>query len=109
VTRFSAAGYEYLVAMTADAYYPPPLVAKVRAELEGLVAFLEDQPRSLDEIQARCDAITEAINGLEEEFADAESEIETVARDDIATTVIQIFEVYGIDLDVETALRNREW
>ena len=53
--------------------------------------------------------MTLAINRLEEEFDAAGSELDTVARDCIATDVIYILEWFEIDLDVEDALREREW
>jgi hypothetical protein len=104
-SRFGA----YLPQMYKDRYYPDALVDKVKAQLAGLVALLEQGPQSLDAVQARCDEMTDGINGLEEEFVEADSELETVAREDIAETVARILAAYGVDLDLETALRNREW
>jgi hypothetical protein len=108
-TRFIAAGHAYLPAMYADDYYPNAVVDRVKAQLEGLVAFLEVGKRSLADVQAKCDAVTEAINALEEEFDAAGSEIETVAREDIGDTVGRILVTYDVAIDVETAIRNRDW
>jgi hypothetical protein len=108
-TRFTAAGNAYLPRMYKDRYYPDALVDKVRTQLEELVAFLEKGTPAPDAIQVRCDAFTDAVNGLEGEFDDAGSELETVAREDIAETVAKIFDTYGVTLDPEEALRNREW
>ncbi len=46
---------------------------------------------------------------LEAEFEENDSEIETVARDSIAVTVDYILHWFGIDIDTETALRERDW
>lgn len=109
VSKFSDAGHVFLPAMTRDPYYPPPLVTKLANQLERLVAFLDERPRPRDEVQIFCDEMTALINTLADEFAEAGSELETVARDDIAVTVIAILALYQIDLDVEDALRDRDW
>jgi hypothetical protein len=90
--------------MSKDRYYPPASVEKVKAELVKLVDFLEGGPRPVADVQAFCDTMTEAINGLEDEM-----ELETVAREDIAETVGHVFDTYGVEIDLEEALRNREW
>ena len=54
-------------------------------------------------------SVTRAINDLQEEFDENDSEIETVARDCIAVTVRDILGWFGIDIDTETALRERDW
>jgi len=46
---------------------------------------------------------------LQGEFDEAGSELETVARDSIAATVIAILDYFGVDIDIETALRERDW
>ena len=38
-----------------------------------------------------------------------DSEIETVARNSIAVTIGYIMEWFQIDIDMETALRERDW
>lgn len=95
--------------MYKDDYYPNFLVDKIKVLLEGGVHYLEQGPHSLEEIQAKFDEITLAINDLEDEFYANSSELETVARDSIAETVIDILQAYNIELDVEDALREREW
>ncbi|MBP2966994.1 DUF5713 family protein, partial [Acinetobacter baumannii] len=60
-------------------------------------------------IQDICDSSVIEINDLEDEFDDNNSELETVARDSIAVTVEKILIQYNIDLDIEEALREREW
>ena len=49
------------------------------------------------------------INDLQEEFDENDSEIETVARDCIGVTVAYILEWFGIPIDIEEAIRERDW
>ncbi len=53
--------------------------------------------------------MTLAINDLQEEFDENDSEIETVARDSIGVTVGYILDWFGIDIDVEDAIGERDW
>ena len=48
-------------------------------------------------------------NMTQEEFEENDSEIETAARDCIATDVIEILNWFEIDIDVEDALGERDW
>ena len=107
--RFTAAGHTYLPEMYRDGYYPEPCVDKIKARLVGLVEFLEARDRTVKETQGKCNEVVEAINDLQDDFEEAGSEIETVARDSIGTTVANILAVYKIPLDIETAIGNRDW
>ncbi|MGE7689767.1 DUF5713 family protein [Lysinibacillus sp. NPDC097214] len=99
----------FLKGMYQDSYYPKFLVDKIKVLLEQIVRYLEQGPHSLEDIQVKFDEITRAINDLEDEFLEHDSEIETVARDSIALTVMDILDVYNVKLDIEDALREREW
>lgn len=99
----------FLKGMYQDSYYPKFLVDKIKDLLEQIVRYLEQGPRPLEDIQVKFDEITRAINDLEDEFLKHDSEIETVARDSIALTVMDILDVYNVKLDIEDALREREW
>lgn len=101
--------YEFLKEMYSDGYFPDFLVDKIKAELENVVTFLETGVTDLGQIQEKFDAMTIAINDLQEEFEENDSEIETAARDSIATDVIEILKWFEIDLDVEDALGERDW
>ena len=46
---------------------------------------------------------------LQDEFYENDSEIETVARDCIGVTVAYILEWFGIPIDIEEAIRERDW
>lgn len=100
---------EYLVDMYSDDYYPDFLVDKIKRELELVVEFIMSGSHTYKEIQHKLDVATLAINDLEEEFDEHDSEIETVARDSIGMTVATILEKFGIDIDIETAIRERDW
>jgi len=99
----------FLKGMYQDSYYPKFLVDKIKDLLEQIACYLEQGPHPLEEIQVKFDEITRAINDLEDEFLEHDSEIETVARDSIALTVMDILDVYNVKLDIEDALREREW
>ncbi|WP_042476821.1 DUF5713 family protein [Bacillus ndiopicus] len=99
----------YLETMYKDDYYPKFLVDKIKVLIEGVVQYLEQGTHSLENIQEKFDEMTLAINDLMEEFYEHDSELETVARDSIAETVIDILEAYNIDIDVEDALEERDW
>ncbi|MFJ7887050.1 DUF5713 family protein [Lysinibacillus xylanilyticus] len=99
----------FLKGMYQDSYYPKFLVDKIKDLLEQIVRYFEQGPHPLEDIQVKFDEITRAINDLEDEFLEHDSEIETIARDSIALTVMDILDVYNVKLDIEDALREREW
>lgn len=53
--------------------------------------------------------MTLAINDLQEEFEENDSEIETAARDSIGETVDYILRWFDIYIDVEDAIAKRDW
>lgn len=77
--------------------------------MENVIEFLETGERDSKEIQSKFDEMTLAINDLQEEFEENESELETVARESIAETVEYILEWLNIDIDVEDAIGERDW
>ena len=101
--------YKMLSDMYEDPYFPDFLVDKVKETILTLIAFLETGEKSTSKIQKKLDEMTIAINNLQEEFGENDSEIETVARDSIAVTVEYILQFFDIDIDLETALQERDW
>jgi len=101
--------FEYLADMYNDQYFPNFLVDKVKNEIVNVVKFIEEGNHTTDEIQSQLDIMTLNINDLEEEFNDNDSEIETVARDSIGVTVEKILHFFSVDIDIEEAIREREW
>lgn len=101
--------FEYLKDMYNDRYYPNFLVDKVKAEFVKVVEFLEQGNQDIEEIQSKLDFAIHAINDFAEEFDENDSEIETVARESIAQTVEDILAFFGIEIDTEVAIRERDW
>ena len=101
--------YKLLDEMYQDEYYPNFLVDKVKDELQKVIDLLETGETDTEIIQKKLDEAICAINDLQEEFDENDSEIETVARDCIGETVGYILEWFGIPIDVEEAIRERDW
>ena len=103
------ADYQPLYEMYDDEYFPNFLVDKIKAELDKVEAVLADGEKDTAIIQQYFDTMTRAINDLEAEFDENDSEIETVARDSITEAVDYLLQKYRIAIDLEEALREREW
>ena len=101
--------YKLLTDMYQDGYFPDFLVDKVKGELQKVIELLETGETDTEVIQERLDEVVCAINDLQEEFYENDSEIETVARDCIGETVGYVLEWFGIPIDVEEAIRERDW
>ena len=101
--------YKLLDEMYQDGYYPDFLVDKIRVLIEDMIAFLETGERDLVKIQEKFDAMTLAINDLQEEFEENDSELETAARESIGATVAYILQWFEINIGVEDAIRERDW
>ena len=97
--------------MYRDGYFPNFLVDKVRDVILDACREIEaDKPKSLEELYAITCRATEQINDLQAEFEENESEIETVARDDIAMTFGYVAKTYGFpDADLEKLVATRDW
>lgn len=105
------ADYILLESMYKDGYFPDFLVDKVKKLIQDIIELLETGEKDLEKIQDKFDKMTQAINELQEEFEDNDSEIETVARDSIGETVEYILKWFDIDIDIdaEEAIRERDW
>ena len=101
--------FEYLKDMYEDGYFPNFLVDKVKKLIKSTVSFIEESNHSKEEIQASFDKMTLGINELSEEFEENDSEIGTGARESIGDTVDKILNYFNIEIDVEEAIREREW
>ena len=100
--------YKLLDEMYQDDYYPAFLVDKVKAQLQKVIDLLESGETDTV-VQETLDEAVRGINDLQEEFDENDSEIETVARDCIGVTVDYILKWFGIPIDMEEAIREREW
>ena len=101
--------YKLLDEMYQDDYYPTFLVDKVKDELQKVIDLLESGETDIEVIQNTLDEAVCGINGLQVEFFENDSEIETVARDCIGVTVDYILKWFGIPIDMEEAIRERDW
>lgn len=101
--------YKLLNDMYEDGYFPDFLVDKVKKLVQNVIDFLETEEKDLETIQNKFDEMTLAINDLQEEFEENDSELETGAREIIGETVEYILKWFDIDLDVEDAIGEREW
>lgn len=95
--------------MYKDNYFPNYLVDKIKGEIDKLIKFCEKGNYNLEGIQDELDKRILAINDLEEEFNENGSELETVARESIADTIYLVLKKYKINIDIETAIRKRNW
>ncbi|NYV74072.1 DUF5713 family protein [Streptomyces sp. UH6] len=111
ITNQQAAGHAFLRQLYADSYYPDHVVDKGRAILLRLCERIEaEQPSNLAALYALTQDATEEFNLLDEEFAAAGSEIETVAREAIAEDFWFVASAYGFtDADVEELIATRDW
>ncbi|WP_432072841.1 DUF5713 family protein [Streptomyces wuyuanensis] len=105
------AGRAFLRQLYADAYFPDHVVDQGRAILLRLCERIEAEPPSdLAALYVLTRAATEEFNLLEAEFEAAGSEIETVAREEIAEDFWFVASTYGFpDADVEALIAAREW
>ena len=101
--------FEYLPDMYSDEYFPNFLVEKIKAIINEAVLFIEEGEHTKEEILGAFDQMTISINELQEEFEENDSEIETGARESIGETVDRIIKFFAIDIDVEEAMRERDW
>lgn len=101
--------YVLLDEMYQDDYYPKFLVEKVKKLIEEVIAYLETGETNELKIQEKLNEMTRGINELQDEFDENDSEIETSARELIAATVEYILKWFEVNIDIETAIQERDW
>lgn len=101
----------FLQPLYADTYFPHHIVDKAKAILTRLCERIEaEQPSDLADLYVLTQVATEEFNHLEVEFEAAGSEIETVAREEIAEDFWFVASSYGFtDADVEELIATRNW
>lgn len=100
----------FLEVMDADDHYPQHLVEQCRDILLQLCFAIEtEQPKEVRHLYPITHYFTIKINDLQEDFDRAGSELETVAREDLAAEFAFIANAYGFDADVEELIAPREW
>lgn len=102
-------GDKLLLEMYRDPYYPNFLVDKIKELLVEVVSFIASGEHSYEQIQEALSKAVIGVNDLQEEFDENDSEIETVAREAIADSVYHILLHYGIEIEIEQAIRGRDW
>ena len=106
----SVRSYPFLKEMYEDSYFPTKLVDKGKAILVGLCSKIEqEQPKSLYELYELTHAATDKFNDLQEDFEEADSELETGAREAIAEDFAFVAKAYGFEADIEELIATREW
>lgn len=106
----AVAKYPFLQQMYDDSYFPNQLVDKGKAILVGLCFKIEQkQPKELDDLYELTHAATDKFNDLQEEFFEADSEIETGARECIAEDFEFVANAYGFEADIEELIASRDW
>jgi hypothetical protein len=110
-TNQQVATHPFLQRLYRDGYFPDHLVDKGKAILLRLCERIEaEQPADLDALYALTAVATEEFNLLEAEFEAADSEIETVAREEIGADFHFVARAYGFpDADHEELIAERNW
>lgn len=103
--------HAFLRGLYRDDYYPDPVVDLGKAILLRLCERIEtERPADLPALYALTEVATEEFNALQDDFEAAGSEIETVAREEIAEDFRFVAQAYGYaDADVEELIAVRDW
>ena len=102
--------YTFLEGMLSDPYFPNPQVEKGQQILKDLCIQIEtEKPADLNALYVLTHEATERFNDLDTEFGENGSEIETSAREEIASEFEFIANTYGFDADIEELIATREW
>ncbi|WP_333737923.1 DUF5713 family protein [Streptomyces sp. IBSBF 2806] len=110
-TNEQVTGHAFLKALYRDGYYPDHLVDRGKEILLRLCERVEaERPDGLDALYALTRAATEEFNALRDAFWEADSDLETVAREEIAGDFGFVALAYGFqDADVEELIAARDW
>lgn len=110
-TNQQVVNHTFLRGMYEDGYFPDHVVDKGKAILLRLCERIEaERPSDLAALYVLTQAATEEFNALEEEFFEAGSEIETVARELIIDDFCFVASAYGFaEADAEKLVSGRDW
>ncbi|MFJ9517246.1 DUF5713 family protein [Kitasatospora sp. NPDC101801] len=111
ITNRQVSEHPFLRALYADDYYPDHVLDLGKAILLRLCERIEaERPADLPALYLLTEVATEEFNALEAAFEEADSEIETVAREEIAEDFWFVATAYGFaDADVEELIAARDW
>lgn len=103
--------HAFLQCMYQDEYFPKHLVDKGKQILVRLCGRIEqEKPADEAALYVLTHAATNEFNDLAEEFFEADSEIETGARECIASDFDFIAKAYGFaHADAEKLIATRDW
>ncbi|MEV6483237.1 DUF5713 family protein [Streptomyces sp. NPDC051576] len=103
--------HAFLRGLYRSDYYPDHVVDLGKAILLRLCERIEtERPTDLAAVYALTEVATEEFNALQDDFEAAGSEIETVAREEIAEDFWFVANAYGFaDADVEELIAVRDW
>ena len=111
ITNERVKSRKFLQSMYEDDYFPDHLVDKGKQILLRLCERIEkEKPADEAGLYVMTHAATDEFNELAEEFYEAESELETAARESIGEDFAFIASAYGFeDADVEELIATRDW
>ncbi|WP_434599650.1 DUF5713 family protein [Streptomyces sp. A5-4] len=111
VTNQQVVEHVFLRRLYPDGYFPDHVLDKGKAILLRLCERIEaEEPSDLAALYVLTAVATEEFNALQAEFEAAYSDIETVAREEIAEDFWFVASVYGFtDADVEELIAARDW
>lgn len=103
--------YSFLEELYRDGYYPDHVVDEGKAILLRMCDRIEaERPADLSALYVITQAATEEFNQLQDDFEEAGSDIETVAREAIAMDFDFVAAAYGFaDADIEELVATRDW
>ncbi|MFJ3230720.1 DUF5713 family protein [Streptomyces sp. NPDC086787] len=111
ISNEQVTAHPFLRGLYRDDYYPVRVVDLGRGILLRLCERIEaERPADLAALYVLTHAATEEFNDLQDEFEAAGSEIETVAREEMAEDFWFVAGVYGFtDADAEELIATRDW
>jgi len=110
LTNLKTKDYVFLDCMYQDAYFPTFLVDKCKTIFLNLCFEIETKkPNNLDALYKLTHVSTNKLNGLQNEFYEYNSEIETGARECFAENFEFVANAYRFDADLEELIATREW
>jgi hypothetical protein len=101
--------FDFLPEMYEDDYFSNSEVDKVKAAIQKVMIYLEKGETSPKKVQRKLNTMTLTINELQNDFVDQGSELETGAANAIAETVERILGYFQVPIDIEEAIRERDW
>jgi hypothetical protein len=111
VSNQQVTAHPFLKGLYRDDYYPDHVVDRGKEILLRLCERIEtERPADLAALYVLTHAATGEFNDLQAAFEEAGSDIETVAREEIAEGFWFVAQAYGfVDADVEKLIATRDW